>query len=186
MHIKAHTDGADEVSKLNNRADTAAKAAHLDPDPGSTTVIPAPTAYMRKYTPHHHGVGYLTYTWSGRLDQSVTRWQQGRMPLPLRLRPDPMLGHHPVPTPEHYYQKSPGKHVAKVQYSARVGFIQSYHRDYRQGVASDPSCRLCGILVGDADHIFYDCPWFDDDRTVPAEQTRRPRHQRREPTSDVP
>ena len=156
-HIAAHTDLQDDMSKLNDAADRAAKRAH-DRQPGAdVATLAAPTAFMTRYVPHRFDTGYMPDSWVPTLDDLLTCEQISNNSGPVNSRLFDSPARQPMPTSDYFYTRSTAKFLPKVQYLARAGHLNTPYKEWLTGSRDNPGCPFCGNRPGDDTHLFRDC-----------------------------
>lgn len=172
-HVKAHTGADDDESKLNDQADRHAKQAHTV----HNLVVGPPTAYMEDFVPICSTTGqYQTDTWKAllarRLEEATFSRQTPQMKLRLGLQPQP----DDRPVASYFFTKSPASTLTRYQYILRAGnFWTNSKLAHGEGgkIQDWQHCELCGADVQDEEHVFLECPAFDEHRTHEIAKTIR-------------
>jgi hypothetical protein len=171
-HVKAHTGEGDEASKMNERADTTAKAAH---ESTATIKLPPITAWMRKYVVWAPDVGYIPDNWVSRFTAQMTTLLFKRETVKQQRRLQDPQGASATDTPSYFYHKAPIGHTPKFQLILRLGQFYTGALRHRMYPALNPSaaCSRCGHHTEDTRHIFVDCPHFEEFRQEAVVKSRR-------------
>ena len=169
QHIKAHTDGTDERSQLNDKADHQARRAHRSTH---TVTLPPLTGWMREYSTYIHGVGFAQDNWADNYQDAMTEIIFARQTTNLQARlSDPLCPSPPIP--DYFYHKSPAGATAKFQLILRSGTFQTNELDHRMTAQISPSCDLCGAERQSEYHLFVQCPYFSEYRTEAIDKATR-------------
>jgi hypothetical protein len=160
-HVKAHTDARDDDSRLNAEADRRAKAAHTSTRL-STALIPAPTAYMHKFTPTVDGIGFDPDGWKNKVQVRLADYRLRHESASQRFRLFNFKQHdQPADVAPYYYTRSTSGLTAKVQLLTRLGQDHSNYLEWRKGQRASPACHLCPAPRQDAYHLYVECPAFE-------------------------
>lgn len=168
-HVKAHTDGDDEDSAMNDWADSNAKAAHEHPD----LLLPPPTFAMRPYAVFKTAAGYANDTWRADLEEAQVRFAISRMTPQARLRLNNGRTNESMPVVAYWHTSSPATLLPKLHYLTRTGLLDTPSRRWQRGGYVNPACPLCGFADADEQHIFKNCPAVDVARTAVIEEATR-------------
>jgi len=142
--VKAHTGEGDEASKINERADTTAKAAH---ESTATIKLPPITAWMRKYVVWAPDVGYIPDNWVSRFTAQMTTLLFKRETVKQQRRLQDPQAASATDTPSYFYHKAPIGHTCS---PTRPRIPIPLRRETRASLAIILTSRIAGAYLRDA------------------------------------